>query len=438
MKLKPLAIGLAIVIVMLLIAPFLVPTGTYLKQVEQIVSEKLGVPVKIDALHFALIPSPRVNIDGISIGRNAEIQVAKVAAVLDVATLFDAVRVISQLDIEQPVIKSSAVALLTPLLAQPGGAVTLAIRRITVRQGRLEWPELVLPLLNAELDMNAAGQLQQGIIRSEDEKLTIEVRPEGAGYRANITARQWTPPLGPAIKFDSLTAQLGYADQKLELPAITAQLYGGKLDASAHLDWKNKWQLGGQFNTDAIELGEASRLFSKAVSVSGRISGQGAFSSSAKTAEQLAEKLVLDYTFSVAKGVLHGIDLAKAASLFVKQTGQVGETQFDRLSGKLHTSGKQIELRNMNVASGLLAANGSVRISPAKTLHGRVDVELKKGVALVTVPLDVSGTVDAPVVMPTKAAIAGAIAGTALLGPMGTGLGMKAGAALDRMFGDKK
>jgi uncharacterized protein involved in outer membrane biogenesis len=438
MKFKVLAISFAGMVLLLLVAPLLVPMDSYRDQLQQLATQKLGVPVKIETLRIALLPTPRVNVEGLSVGQADEIRAGKVAAVLDVSTLFDDVRVISTLDVEQPTIKSSAIALLTPLLVQPGGTAAVAIRRITLSQVRLEWPQLTLPQLAAEVDMSDAGALLQAVIRSDDGKLTLQVRPQGAGYTASISAKQWTPPSGPPIKFDSLTAQLVYLEQKLEVTAFQAELYGGKLDGAAQLDWGKQWQLRGKFRTAAIEMRDLSRMFSKAVSVSGRISGNGSFSSSAKASDQLSQKLALDYTFSVSKGILHGMDLAKAATLFIKQTGQGGETQFDKLSGKLHTAGKQIELRNMQVASGLLAANGHVRISPSKTLHGQVDVELKRGLALVTVPLNVSGTTDAPLVMPTKAAIAGAAAGTAVLGPMGTGIGMKAGSMLDRMFGDQE
>lgn len=61
---------------------------------------------------------------------------------------------------------------------------------------------------------------------------------------------------------------------------------------------------------------------------------------------------------------------------------------------------------------------------------------MKKGVSLATVLLEVSGTVDQPSVLPTKAAIAGAVAGTAILGPgVGTSLGIAAGGAVDKIKG---
>jgi hypothetical protein len=55
---------------------------------------------------------------------------------------------------------------------------------------------------------------------------------------------------------------------------------------------------------------------------------------------------------------------------------------------------------------------------------------------LVAVPLVVTGTVNQPLVYPSKAAIAGAALGTAVLGPgVGTSLGIKASKGLDKIKG---
>ncbi|HAJ72183.1 MAG TPA: AsmA family protein, partial [Methylophilaceae bacterium] len=51
-------------------------------------------------------------------------------------------------------------------------------------------------------------------------------------------------------------------------------------------------------------------------------------------------------------------------------------------------------------------------------------------------PLNVSGTLDHPVVLPSNAALAGAAVGTAVLGPgVGTSLGIKASKGLDKLKG---
>lgn len=445
MKLKRIALIVAALLVLLVAVPFLIPMGSYIRQIEQTASEKLGAPVTIKSLHVALLPSPRANASGIVVGKDAEIQVADVAVVLDMATLFDATKVVSRLQVDQPVVKKAALDIIKGLMsAQPASAsaAPVTIRHIVVHGARLEWDGMKLPVIDADVVMSDAGKLQRAALTSTDGKLAIEASPKGDGYAAQVNAKQWMLPVGPPVMFDTLTVDLKYAGQTLDVPQIEIGLYRGKLNASARLEWRKDWHLTGKLKTEAIELGDASRIFTKASKVSGRISGSGTFSSSAKEAGRLGDRLMLDYRFSVANGVLHGMDMEKAASLLARQGQTGGETRFDELSGTLHTSGKQIELREAHVTSGLLAAQGNVKITPDRKLSGKVDAELKKGVALVTVPLEISGTLDQPSVMPSKAALAGAVAGTALLGPgLGTSLGVKAGSAMDKvkgLFGGKK
>ncbi|MDP2153194.1 MAG: hypothetical protein Q8J66_06010 [Methylotenera sp.] len=84
----------------------------------------------------------------------------------------------------------------------------------------------------------------------------------------------------------------------------------------------------------------------------------------------------------------------------------------------------------------MLSGTGQVKINSNKELDGAGEVKLKRSASLVAIPLDVSGTVDNPVVLPSKAALAGAVAGTAILGPgVGTSVGIKAAGALGKLKG---
>ncbi|HEY8085593.1 MAG TPA: AsmA family protein, partial [Methylophilaceae bacterium] len=83
-------------------------------------------------------------------------------------------------------------------------------------------------------------------------------------------------------------------------------------------------------------------------------------------------------------------------------------------------------------------ANGNLQISPAKQLDGRLNVTIKKSADIVTIPLNVTGTLDDPTILPNKSALAGAAIGTAIAGPLGTGIGVKAGSAISNLFGGKK
>jgi uncharacterized protein involved in outer membrane biogenesis len=438
MKFKKFFLAIFALVVVLVVVPFLIPLGTYVTQIEQVASQKLGVPVKIESLHFAVLPTPRANVSGLVVGNNEDIRVADVAAVLDITTLFDDVRVVSKLDVDEPVLKQSAIALLGAIAAQQGestGPAPVELRRIVVDDAKIEMDGMNLPTMDADVSLAAGGKLEKALLTSSEGNLTIDLTPKDAGYAAAIKAEKWTPPVGPKLVFDTLTANLEYAGSTLKFPQIEAALYRGSLIASGKLDWTKSWRLSGNFKTNGIELGDATPLFTRAVKVTGRITGDGKFSSNAKEPGKLADAMALDYKFSVTDGVLYGMDLVKAASLLIRQGATGGETHFDELSGTLYTRGKQIEVRPVHLVSGLLAADGHVKVMPDKSLSGRIDADIKKGVSLVTVPLAISGTMDSPMVLPTKAALAGGAAGTVLMGPLGTGLGVKAGSALDKLFG---
>lgn len=440
MNLKRLLLCFLALLVLLTVVPFLLPVGAYLPQIERMASEKIGAPVRMEAMHIAVLPSPRATVSGISIGRNSEIKVDKVTAVLDVGTLFDSIKTVSSLKVEKPLVKQAAIPLVAALAASQkssSGPAPIVIRHIELNEAKLEWSGMNLPSMNGEAELDGS-RLQQARLASTDGKLKLTTVPKGEGLEIALAAEKWTPPVGPALLFDSLNANATWVGSHLDVPAISGRLYGGNINGSAALDWARSWKLNGKVKVAGLEIGKAAKLISKAVQVSGKMTGNGTFSANATEPARLVDKAIVDFRFEVANGVLHGMDLAKAASLFIKQGQNGGETQFDELSGILHAVGKQYDLRDLKVSSGLLAANGNVKVSPAKKLEGQMDVELKKGLALVTVPLAVSGTVDAPEVLPTKAAVAGAAAGTAVLGPLGTTLGMKAGSAMDRWFGGKK
>jgi len=445
MKLKRIALAFAVLLAVLVAVPFLVPMGTYVKQIEQLASEKLGQPVSVGSLRLALLPTPRANIGTLRIGRDHDVTVDNIAVIPELGSLFSEVKVISSVVVKRPVVRKSALDFISamPKSESTGGPAKVQIRRLVISDAQLEWEGMKIPVLNIEVALAEDNKLQSASLASVDSKLKVNATPKDAAYAIKLEAHQWTPPAGPPLLFDSLNSDMLLKGSRLDVSALDAKLYQGTLRATAGLDWSKGWRASGKFRTDAIEVGDVAGLFSKSKPVSGRLSGDGIFGANAKDAAVLADHLVLDYKFSVAKGVLHGVDLAKAATLLLNAGEKGGETRFDELTGNLHMAGKQIDLRTFKVASGLLAATGRVKVSPAKQLDGKVEVELKKGVAMISVPLQVSGTLDDPSVMPTKAALAGAVAGTGLLGPgIGTSLGVKAASGVEKLKGlfggDKK
>lgn len=435
---KRIAVISVAILALLLGGPFLIPTEAYLKRVEQAASKKIGQPVAIGSLHFSLLPTPRANLGYLVMGRNSELQVEDIAVVPQIGSLLSDNMVISSIVVTRPVVQKAALDFIgsMPGTTEKTSSATPELRHLRIREARLEWPGFKIPAMNAELELTVHNQLKIAFLSSVDERMRLEATPKGEAYALQLVARQWTLPVGPPLMFDTLKSDMTLQGSRLDIHAFDAQLYQGKLAANALLAWDKGLQASGKFRTEGIQVGEAARLFGSGNLISGRLTGEGGFRASAKDTAAAMEQLAVDYRFDVAKGVLHGVDLAKAATLLLNQGEKGGETQFDEIHGMLHTQGKRIDLRDFKVTSGLLEAHGGVTVSPARKLDGKIEVELKKGVALVSVPLRVSGTLDQPQVLPTKVALAGAAIGTGVLGPgLGTSLGIKAASGVEKVKG---
>jgi hypothetical protein len=146
----------------------------------------------------------------------------------------------------------------------------------------------------------------------------------------------------------------------------------------------------------------------------------------------IADVLQTQSKFTVRHAVVHGVDLAKAVRTVGLSRG--GETALDTLAGQVHTQGRSVQLTNLAASSGVLSAHGNVAVSPSRALNGRVSVDLAASSlgSAVGVPLAVGGTLDAPEVTLTRAALIGAAIGTVVMPGVGTGAGATLGDKVDR------
>ena len=439
-KSQKIAIAAVLVIGLLLILPFLIPMQTYLHQAEKIATEKLGQPVAIGSVHLQLLPSPRVSASDIVVGAHAELKLASLVLTPTMASLFSDTKILD-VSISKPIVEKSALDFVAALKTSSNSASSVNIRHIKIDELQLVWPNIKLPIMNAEATLTSENKLETATLITVDGKLKANVMPDGDEQLIKVNANKWTLPVGLPLLIDKATVEMHFKGNRLTMPNMDIALYGGKLKGDAVASWpanksKASWRVSGNLSIDNLSVQQPSRMLSRAVYLSGRLFGKGNFSSAAKDAGALADSCQANMPFKVNNGVLHGLDLVRVASLLLKQNQGGGETQFDVLSGVLKVSGKQYQLRDLKISSGLLTATGQVKVKPNKALDGVVEVEVKSGMGMAAIPLNVSGTVEHPVLLPSKAALAGAVAGTAILGPgVGTSLGVKAAGAVDKLKG---
>jgi uncharacterized protein involved in outer membrane biogenesis len=396
------------------------------------------VPVTISSGNFLLFPTPRVVINGLNVGKSSELKVEQVAVIPSLSTIFSETRVID-IDITKPIVRKAAIDIVFSMLDKRSEATsqpnTINIQHVSVDELSFDWPDMKLPALNLEINLTDANQLDSAKLETLDAALIANITPEAESHLIAVRAKKWKLPVGLPLLVDSAELDMHLKANRLEIPRVDIAMYGGKVTANLNLLWNENWRTNGNVKLAHISVKEPSRLVSKAVYLSGNLSGNGHFSGSAKDVAALADHLNADFKFKVNDGVLHGLDLIKVASLLTKKTVG-GETAFDAFSGALSAKGKQYSLNDLEISSGLLSGTGEVKINANKELDGTGEVKLKRSASLVAIPLDVSGTLENPVVLPSKAALAGAVAGTAILGPgVGTSVGIKAAGALGKLKG---
>lgn len=437
-KNKKYLIGFIALISILIVIPFFIPVRTYLDQAERMASEAVGAPVTIGSGRLLLVPTPRVVAKDITVGKQQELKLEELSVVPALGSLFADTKVI-EIKVTRPVMKKAALDIISALSAKDSAPSTapaaVSVKRVTIDELQLDWPDMKLPALNLDVALTDINALESLTMETVDGALNANVTPKEGGHSIMVNARNWTLPVGLPVLINKAALEMNLQGSQLDIPKIDVALYNGTLAGNAVLSWAKVWRTSGKLQVNNLSVKEPSSMVSKSVNLSGSLFGNGTFSGAAKEASALADNLSADFKFNVNNGILHGLDLVKLASLLTKQSSG-GETQFDEFAAILNVKGKQYALRDINMRSGLLAATGQVKVKADKALDGVVEVELKKGVSLAAIPLQVSGTVDQPSVLPTKAAMAGAVAGTAILGPgVGTSLGIKAGGAVDKIKG---
>lgn len=439
---KRILVGIAAFFAVLVLLPFALPLGVFIPEVELAASEQLKAPVKIDSLRLFLLPYPHLTIKGISAGKKPFLEVEKVIVTPALASLFSAQKVIREISLRGVVVGQAMIPKATALASAPSGKgpARVRIERIELRDAFVNLNDLKLRDIDLDIELTPQGGLSRAQLGADHGHFTASLVPSGKEFSVQIDAHDWKLPAGPPLLISTLTtAGTLNLQTGLWLPAIEAKVYDGTLSGTFNVAWGNAWSIAANLSVHGVEIRPVVALFTKDTTISGKLSATPIIDIRAPTAAKLAEALDVESDFSVQNGVLYNFDLANAPkALLNKDALKGGETRFDKFAGHLSVDAQGYYLTKVEIASGLFTAEAQVDISTKQELSGQVDVAIKGTSALVSTPLAISGTVQNPSLYPSKAALAGAAAGTALLGPgLGTSVGMRAARMTQRLFGGK-
>jgi uncharacterized protein involved in outer membrane biogenesis len=441
--LKRILVALALLLAVALALPFFISLNDYIPRIEKEVSVRLKEPVSIKGIKFSALPLPHVTIDRITVGKTDDIKVETVIVTPDLFSLLESTKVIKSIEIHSLVLTQKAIDRI-PAWSKPDDtkppqqSPQVRVESIRLVNALVRHDKASFGPFDARVSLNSKGEPEDALITTQDGKLKASVKPDKSNYLIDASAKSWTLPVGPAIVFDELLIKGVATLNAADFSQVSAKLYGGTVNGKATAGWQKGLRLKGGFDVNQVELKSLVPLLAPGTNMSGKLTAKPVFSASAADANQLMSALRLETPFNVQNGVLHGVDIKQAATSLIKQGVTGGETHFDLLSGHLNMEGGAFRFTQLKIASGVLAADGNVNISPKKDLSGRINAQVKALGTSANVPLNVAGTVHSPLLYPTGGTMAGAAIGTVLMPGVGTGLGMKAGQAIENLFGGSK
>ena len=441
--LKRSLIALVLLLAIAAAVPFFVTLDDYIPRIEKEVSAKLKEPVTIKSIKFGTLPLPHIAVDGITVGKTGDIKLGKVTVTPDLFSLFSATKVIKSIELKSLVLTQKAIDKI-PAWSKADDAKAAAqppfarIESIRLDDVLVKLDKTSFGPFDARVSLNSKGEPVDALITTQDGKLKASVKPDKSNYLIEASAKAWKSPVGPPIVFDELIIKGVATLNGANFSQISAKLYGGTVNGKATAAWQKGLQVKGNFDINQVELKSLVPLVSPGTNMSGKLNAKPVFSASAADANQLLNALHLETPFAVQNGILHGIDIQKAATSLIKQGATGGETHFEQLSGHLVRDRAAHQFTQLKISSGALAADGNVIISPRQELSGRINAQVKAVGTSANIPLNVAGTVHSPLLYPTGGTMAGAAIGTVLMPGVGTGLGAKAGQAIENFFGKKE
>ncbi|MFA4970643.1 MAG: hypothetical protein WC540_13545 [Sulfuritalea sp.] len=431
--LKRVLIAFAVLLVIAAALPFFISLDDYIPRIEEAISAKLKEPVSIKSIRFAALPLPRVTVDGITVGKTEDIKLGKVTLIPDLFSLLQSTRILKSIEIDSLVLTRAAIDKIpgwakSNVPESPQQPPTVLVESIRFVNVVVKLGEGNFGPFDARVRLNSRNEPEDASIATQDGHLKALIKPDGAKYLIDATAKSWTLPIGPALVFDELIIKGVATHNDASLDQVTARLYGGTVVGKTNINWRKGLRLDGSLDVSELELQQVASMLSPGTHVSGRLTAKPVFSASAPSADQLMKALRLETPFNIKQGTLHGVDIQKAATNLIKQGTTGGETRFEHLSGHLVVEHGSHHFTQLRIASGALGADGKVSVSPGKELSGRINAQVKAVGTSANVPLNVGGTVGSPLLYPTGATMAGAAVGTVILGPgLGTSVGAKVG-----------
>lgn len=400
-RLRPLIIGVVVLVALVLGGIQLIPMNTYVPAIEKLASGHIGEPVTIGSMRVSVLGGLSMILDNVRLGTTQDVKIDKVELSLDFGSAFGEVKVIRNIKVESASVAQQVLPRLPKWMDAALSDKNMQIRRVVLKSVKLESTTVKLPNFDADLDLSPEGVIQKAALDAVDGKLSLQITRRGEEFDIAVAAgKGWVPPVGPQIEFTDFSAKAVASRNQIRVDEFRALLYGGAAKGSAVINWGGPWSIEGQLTSQRVGLHELMPVFTRDAKSTGQMESTLRFSMAAPDVVTLFDAPKIDGTFIIRKGDLDGVDMVRALQMGGRQNVQGGATRFEEISGAVSVAGGRYQYRNVKLASGLLSATGGFEVFPSKDIRGRIFVELRSQAAQIRGNFTIDGNLKAVILKP--------------------------------------
>ena len=379
---RPAAVTLLTLLAAGLVALHVIPLP--MDDYERAASDALGRPVKIGTGRLSLYGGLRLNLSDLSVDGSTTIASAR--AYPQLRALIEGRQVVDRLELSGVTVPQSAISAVVGAKLRGG---SFGGARIFAKDLRLTGP-VPLPVLEGEARIGPDGAISRVILSGPDALAGTLTPTAGGEVEFDVTAASLTVPFAPELTLSSFAMKGKANRQGMNIASWGGGVLDGAVSGTANLRWSGAWQLEGGLTARAIN----AAVFAPALLSEGKAEGQARFSMSGKDPAKLSNAAYLEGNFSVGKGALGTIDLARVLHTGGRQYG--GRTQFTEMTGHATYDHGAVALRNVNITAGALTAGASADIAPSGAIAGRIVADIRTTVQPLRAILVIGGTVKEP------------------------------------------
>ena len=413
-------LGIVALAVLSVVLILIVPLGAVNLRLEKALAEWAHDDVSSSGLRIGLFPRPHVRLDQVAFGKLRDAKASSGKIYMDMTALFGDRFVIDSFELDDVSITAEALSRASRWGDPEGRSKSIEISRIVLKNVKLEIKDINLDPFDADMRFDQDGVITAASLRTRANKWSVEIAQNkpvisvaGAGgedagqttaapapvpegdYTVEFSARELVMPIGALIPLNIVTAKAILGKQQMVVTEFNAKLLEGSASGAFKIDWKQSFNVNGNFSIQKFKLDQLAEIFTRGVSLNGRLNGEFTLATSAGSISTLLDQPKIQGNFSVKDGSIGNADLVQV--MRSPEGGLGGQSKFTDLSGQLRVSEGIIRYEKMKLAGGVLLANGNINVvNSTGALSGSVGAEIRSNVAQDRAIFAISGNVARP------------------------------------------